>query len=272
MIEKIGYLGPAGTYSHVAATGFAQDTGADSCKIIAYPSFPALMCALKGGECDAVVMPVENTLNGAVVQNLDLLQSTEGVWACAARSVKVEHRLITLKGADYAAIKRIYSHEQALAQCGRYLFENFPSAELITTQSTAESVTRLKNGDEAAIAGGQCAAEGLQLSDGCISDEPDNYTQFLLVTRGSVPDDRKSSDIFFSFTCQHRSGALYETLSSLAESGINMNKIESRPIKDRTGEFRFFIEIEGDYSAPSMKKALATLAQRSTSLKIIGCY
>lgn len=272
MIEKIGYLGPQGTYSHIAATGFAEDRGEGDCDIIAYPSFPALMCALKSGECDGIVMPVENTLNGAVVQNLDLLQSTDGVWACASRSVKVEHRLITLKGADLCGIKKIYSHEQALAQCAKYLFENFRNAELITTPSTAESVKKLSDFGEAAIAGGQCASEGLWLSDECISDEPNNFTQFLLVTRGEVPGGIKSHKIFFSFTCLHEAGALYSALSVLSVGGINMTKIESRPIKDRTGEFRFFIEIEGDYSSPAIRTALKTLAEKSTSLKIIGCY
>lgn len=271
MIGKIGYLGPQGTYSHIAAEGFARDVGGD-CAIAAYPSFPALMCALKEGGCDAAVMPVENTLNGAVVQNLDLLQSAGGVWACACRSVKVEHRLITLKGADLKGIKKIYSHEQALAQCAGYLFKNFRDAELITTSSTAESVKKLSRQDEAAIAGGQCAAEGLTLSDGCISDEPCNYTQFLLVKRGAVKEDAKSERIFFSFTCPHEAGALYSMLSVFSEGGINMTKIESRPIKDRAGEFRFFIEIEGDYSDPAMKAALRTLAGRATSFKVIGCY
>ncbi len=272
MTGKLGYLGPEGTYSHIAATGFKNGGEWSGGEAVAYPSFPALMCALKSGECGAIVMPVENTLNGAVVQNLDLLQSTPGVWACASRQVLVEHRLITLKGADRGAIKKIYSHEQALAQCAGYLFKNFRGAELIATPSTAESVKRLKNPDEAAIAGGQCAAEGLELSEESIADEPNNFTQFLLVTRGEVPETVKSRNIFFSFTCLHEAGALYSTLSVLADRGINMTKIESRPIKDKAGEFRFFIEIEGDYSNPAMRKTLEELAGKSTSLKILGCY
>lgn len=272
MTGKLGYLGPEGTYSHIAAKNFCDMGKWSGGALVAYPSFPLLMCALIGGECDGAVMPVENTLNGAVVQNLDLLQATAGVWACASHSVKVEHRLITLKGADRNNIKKIYSHEQALAQCAVYLFKNFRGAELITTSSTAESVKKLKEKTEAAIAGGQCMAEGLELSDDCISDEPNNFTQFLLVTRGEVKTTQKSRKIFFSLTCPHEAGALYSTLSVLADRGINMTKIESRPIKDRTGEFRFFIEIEGDYSNPAMRKTLEELSGKSTSLKILGCY
>lgn len=266
-METIGYLGPQGTYSQLAANaidGVSQK--------IAYPSFPLLFSALKSGEVDGVVLPVENTLNGAVVQNLDLLQSAEDVWACRSVRVRVEHRLITLKGAPLSGIKRIFSHEQALGQCANYLFKNFRNAKLITTSSTAESVKMLKDVSDAAIAGSQCAAEGLQISAETVADEPNNYTTFLLVVGGTPQPNLHSGKIFFAVTCLHEAGALYKLLSVLAEDGINLTKIESRPIKDREGEFRFFIEIDGDYADDNMQKTLDRLRALSTSLKILGCY
>lgn len=266
-METIGYLGPQGTYSHLAANAIDGDS-----QKIAYPSFPLLFSALKSGEVNGVVLPVENTLNGAVVQNLDLLQSSEGIWACRSVKVKVEHRLITLKGAPLSGIKRIFSHEQALGQCANYLFDNFRNARLITTSSTAESVKMLESPADAAIAGSQCVAEGLQMSSETISDEPNNYTSFLLVVKGVPQADVKTEKIFFAVTCKHESGALYKLLSVLAEDKINLTKIESRPIKDRAGEFRFFIEIDGDYSNAEMQKTLNKLRGFSTSLKILGCY
>ncbi|MGN1373606.1 MAG: prephenate dehydratase [Candidatus Coproplasma sp.] len=266
-MQKLGYLGPKGTYSHLAALSFGE-----GCTLVGYSSFPSLISALTQGELDSIVLPVENTLNGAVVQNLDLLQSTEGIWACGFKKIKVEHRLITLKGAPLSGIKTIYSHEQALAQCAKYLFTHFPDARLIATASTAESVNNLTSEDVAAIAGSQCADERFELSEKTISDEPNNYTSFLLVVRGTPEETHKSSKIFFSVTCLHESGALFKLLSVLAEAGINMTKIESRPIKDKDGEFRFFIEFDGDYSDADMQKTLEELRKKSTSLKILGCY
>lgn len=266
-MEKIGYLGPQGTYSHLAA--MAMD---DCCQKIAYQSFPLLFAALKSGEVDGVVLPVENTINGAVVQNLDLLQSTENIWACRSVKVRVEHRLITLKGAPLGGIKRIFSHEQALGQCANYLFNNFRTAKLITTQSTAESVKMIQSMSDAAIAGSQCVGEGLQASEKTVADEPNNYTSFLLVVKGQPQTDVKTEKIFFAVTCLHEAGALCKLLSVLAARGVNLTKIESRPIKDREGEFRFFIEIDGDYSSEKTQSTFAELRKQSTSLKILGCY
>lgn len=266
-MQKLGYLGPKGTYSHLAALSLGAD-----CTQIAYPSFPSLFSALTCGELDSIVLPVENTLNGAVVQNLDLLQSTESIWACRYVKIRVDHRLITLKGAPLSGIKKIYSHEQALAQCADYLYKNFPNAQLIATPSTAESVKNLISADVAAIAGTQCAGDGLELSDTTISDEPNNFTSFLLVKRGAPSKEQKSNKVFFSATCLHESGTLVSLLSVLANEGINMTKIESRPIKNKDGEFRFFIEIEGDYSSPKMQQTFNLLRSKSTSIKILGCY
>lgn len=266
-MQKIGYLGPKGTYSYLAALSVGA-----GCTLVGYPSFPLLIASLTCGEVDKIVLPVENTLNGAVVQNLDLLQSTEGIWACGSTKIKVEHRLITLKGAARSGIKTIYSHEQALAQCSNYLYKNFPNARLIATASTAESLKNLTSYDVAAIAGSQCADDRFDLSDDIISDETNNYTCFLTVVRGAPETGYKSSKIFFSATCLHESGALFKLLSVLADAGINLTKIESRPIKDKDGEFRFFIEFDGDYSDSNMQNTLDKLRQKSTSLKILGCY
>ncbi len=144
---KTGYLGPEGTYSSLAANKLCADS-----RLIAYPSFFTLFAALKSGEVGAIVLPIENTLNGAVTQNLDLLQETEGVYAKAACAVKIEHHLITATGCDKSKIKRIYSHPQALAQCAKYLALNFPQAKLLETASTAESLDKIKSEEDACIA------------------------------------------------------------------------------------------------------------------------
>lgn len=267
MNKKVGYLGPKGTYSECAAEALA-----DGGELCAYPNFPEIFKALASDEIDGAVIPIENTVNGAVTQNLDLLQRAEGVYASAAYVKKIDHRLITLKGADKSGIKRIYSHSQALGQCSAYLAENFPSVKLLATSSTAGSVEMIKNAEDAAIAGAHMCREGYEASPFNISDERNNCTTFLYISKKAPDQARHTSRVFISVTCRHEVGGLLKLLTVLSDHGINMTKIESRPIKDRPGEFRFFIEMEGDYASPDMRRALAQLEKMASSLKLLGCY
>lgn len=122
---KTGYLGPEGSYSYLAAKKITPSNA-----LIAYDSFPSVMQALTRGEVDCTVIPVENSLNGGVIQNIDLLQATPDVIAVEEGIIKIEHRLATLVGADKRYIKRIYSHRQALDQCAKYLFKISPPRSL----------------------------------------------------------------------------------------------------------------------------------------------
>lgn len=267
MNGKIGYLGPYGSYSRLAAEKLGGGKIAQP-----YGSFYLLMRALLDGAVDHIVLPIANTLNGGVTQNIDLLQSTEGVIAVAECFIRIDHRLVTLPEADLGEITAVYSHPQALGQCAKFLAENLPQAKQIETPSTAGSIHMVKTVRDAAIVGSHCAAEGLRVSAESISDEKKNYTQFLLVQRGKMPEDKSSEKIYFSVTCRHEPGALVDLLGILREYRLNMTKIESRPIKEKVGEYRFFIEMEADYAAPKVKSALADVTARSNSFKLIGCY
>lgn len=261
----VGYLGPEGSYSQVAAQTFDKDAVLKD-----YATFPELFSALSSGECDYIAVPIENSLNGGVLQNIDLLQSHENVIAVEECVVNIDHRLATLKGAKKSQIKRVYSHRQALAQCGDYLSRNFPHAELIATTSTAASLKLIKDKTEAGIVGAHARCEGFELSEENIADEKTNLTHFLLVKRGGVEDIASSRKIFFSATCNHKPGELLDMLALIRE--LNMTKIESRPIKNRPGEYRFFIEIEADISREDTRKILDKVAKTARSFKLLGCY
>lgn len=265
-MEKIGYLGPEGSYSFVAAKAMRPQAA-----LVAFSSFPLVMGSLVSGNTDGTVIPIENSLNGGVMQNIDLLQYTENVCAVEEYTVKIDHRLVTVAGADLKGIKRIYSHSQALAQCAGYLYENFPSAELISTASTAASLDMLKSPSDAAIAGAHSRREGLTLSDKNIADEENNFTHFLLIRRGEVPK-LPSRRIFFSAECPNKSGALLTLLNLISAHGINMTKLQSRPIKNSPEQYRFFIEIEGDYSSSATRAALEDIKASANSFKLLGCY
>lgn len=263
---KCAYLGPCGSYSHLAATKMRP-----SDELFPYGNFRAVISAVKNGECDCAVIPIENTVNGGVLQNMDLLQASEDVIAVEETTLPIDHRLATLNGAT-GAVTRVYSHEQPLAQCSGYLAANFPSAQLIATSSTAASLDMVKTFSDAAIVGAHVEREGIVLSEENISDSKSNFTHFLLVRRGKVDKNVSSSKIYFSVTCMHASGALLDILEPMRAGGLNMTKIQSRPIKDRAGEYRFFIEVEGNYADGAVRKVLEGVKNSAKSLKLLGAY
>ncbi len=264
---KCAYLGPCGSYSHLAATRMRP---AD--ELIAYGNFRAVISAVETGECNCAVIPIENTLNGGVLQNIDLLQAAEGVVAVEEAALPLDHRIATLKGAEYSGISRIYSHEQPLAQCAEHIAKCFPSAQLIATSSTAASLDMVKTVSDAAIVGAHVKNEGIVLSKENISDGKNNFTDFLLIKRGSINATKQSSKIYFSVTCLHASGALLDILEPMSAGGLNMTKIQSRPIKDRAGEYRFFIEVEGNYADEKVRKVLDGVKNSAKSFKLLGAY
>lgn len=265
-MEKVGYLGPDGSYTRLAAMRLCGNA-----RLVPYESFAQGFKKLKNAELDAIVIPIENALNGGVVQNIDLLQTSEAV-AVRECTVKIDHRLATLESADASKVKRIYSHQQALEQCGKYLAEHYPDAEFLPTFSTAAGLDKIVSEQDACIAGSHIIREGIKLSNECISDEKRNFTRFLLVRRGTVDADFKSGKIYFSLTCKNRVGALSALLAPIAVNGLNMTRIESRPIKDKPDEYRFFIETEGDYSSPEVRKTLDSVKAAANDFKLLGCY
>lgn len=266
-MERVAYLGPEGSYSHLAAKKFRPQ--AEAC---AYASFAQTVQAVAAGECSLAAVPIENSVNGAVNQNLDLLQAAQGIFAFEECDVRIEHRLALLKGADKGNIKRIFSHSQALEQCAGFLNKNYPAAELIAAASTSASLKLLKSPTDACIVGAHTRAAGIELLPGNIADEDSNVTHFLLLKRGA-PDPRVSCrKIYFSATCLHVPGALLRLLEPLQAGGVNLTKIESRPIKERPGEYRFFIEIEGDYASEPVRRVLDGVGKQSLSLRVLGTY
>ena len=264
---KTGYLGPEGSYSHLASKKMTPNGVA-----VAYDSFPLLFRALTECEVDCIVIPIENSLNGEVTQNVDLLQGTQGIVAVEECIIKIEHRLAILEGADFTDVKRIYSHRQALDQCAKYLFENFPKASLFATASTSASLDMVKTKEDACIVGAHTQREGIVLTDKNISDFEGNITNFLKVVRGTVDEDKPTKKIYFSVTCPNVPGSLIKLLQRVYAHGLNMSKLQSRPIKDRPNEFAFFIEIECDYSKAEVKRAVEDIKSVALSFKMLGTY
>ena len=175
----VSYLGPKGSYSSLAAKALAPEARELPCG-----SFYAAADALERGVADCAVRPVENTLQGAVTQNLDLLYASPDLFAVREYLLKIEHRLIAKEGAKLSDIRRVFSHEQAILQCGKFIAQNLPQAKIVCTDSTMQSVSRIAEAGDAGIVGSHVRAEGLSFIGENIADEPKNFTHFLLIKKG----------------------------------------------------------------------------------------
>ena len=280
---KIAFLGPEGSYSHLAAKAFLESeasagkesTSWDEC--IPFRNFPEVLAAVESGKVDAAALPIENTLQGGVSQNLDLLQSKEDLYAVKEYILRIEHRLIHKEGVPLSQIGRVYSHRQALDQCMDFLSKEMPFAALREAESTAFGITKAMeddSGKSAAIAGAHAThlRSGFVLGEECISDVKNNFTHFLLVKKGEEALPETSSRVFFSAVCSHRPGSLVELLQIIAKHGINMTKIESRPVKNSPGEYRFFIEADCDLGSKEVKEMLENIKANTLECKLIGAY
>lgn len=262
---KASCLGPAGSYSELAARELCK-----GCEIVLCHSFSDAVSLLVGGEADCAVLPVENSLNGGVLPVLDLLAGAD-IFGEEEYMLPIDHRLATLEGVRREDIKTVYSHEQALGQCAQYLHENFPSAALIATASTAESVSRLDR-TSAGIVGAHVKREGLVLSAENIADNKQNFTRFLRVVRGDEGRARRSSMVFLCAECAHQPGSLLGLLAIFYRYGLNLTRIESRPLKDSFGQYRFFIEFAGDIASAKIREALSEVKAYCTAFKLLGAY
>lgn len=264
---RVSYLGPDGSYSSLAAKELVPAGEGVACG-----SFYAAVQALLSGEADCAVLPVENTLQGAVTQNLDLLYAHTELFAVREYLLKIDHRLIAKEGTSLSDIRRLFSHEQAILQCGKFIAQNLPQVQIVYTDSTMQSISRISEAGDAGIVGSHVQAEGLAFIGGNIADEPKNFTHFLLIKKGREALPEHSDHIYFAATCPHEPGALVKMLQILAAFDLNMTKIESRPIKNSPGEYCFFIEFKGDIAEPSVQAVVRRLEEYSKNFKLLGCY
>ena len=265
---KIAFLGPEGSYSHLAAQSFLKTESVgekkagewDEC--IPFRNFPEVLGAVESGR---------------VLQNLDLLQLSPELYAVKEAVIRIDHRLVYKEGVKPSEIGRVYSHRQALDQCSKYLIKEMPFASLRETDSTAFGITRAmedETGKSAAIAGAHTEnlRNGFVMSEECISDEKNNFTHFLLVKKGADALPETSERIFFSAVCPHRKGSLVELLQVIAKYDINMTKIESRPVKERPGNFRFFIEADCDVGDEKVQEMISAIRKNTLECKLLGAY
>lgn len=280
---KIAFLGPEGSYSHVAAQVFLKTEGgkkrhaSDWDECIPFRNFPEVFAAVQTERVDAAVVPIENSLQGGVLQNLDLLQSYEDLYAVKETVIRIDHRLVYKEGRKITEIGRVYSHRQALDQCSGFLTKEMPFASLRDAESTAFGLARAmedESGKSAAIVGSHTEnlRKGFVMSQESITDEKNNFTHFLLIKKGKATLPEHSERVYFSAVCPHHPGSLVELLSIIAKYGVNMTKIESRPVKNKVGDYRFFIEADCDIAAEEVQSLLKEIQIHTLECKLLGAY
>ena len=268
---RLAYLGPVGTYGEQAAKQLAALAGLEA-TFIPQPGIQAVIRALSEGDCEAAVVPVENSVEGGVTSCLDALWMYPDLVICHGLVLPIRHAL--LGSGPLEGISEVLSHPQALAQCPQWLANHLPGALQLPTSSTAEAA-RLVRGSRfrAAIASLEAAREhGLEVIAYPINDVVGNCTRFLLLRRKPFAGDSgPHASLAFSLKA-NSPGALLEALGCFAKEGLNMSRIESRPSKRSMGEYIFFVDLDLNQGMPPLDRAMAALTPHCEQLVLFGVY
>ena len=273
---RLGYLGPAGTFSEEAVR---SATDAAQAKLVALPTVRDTVMAVHDGDVERAVVPIENALEGPVGVTLDTLADDgTDVEIVGEVVIAVSPCLIARDGTALEEIERVVSHPQATSQCSRFLRERLPRAVVATADSTAEAV-RIVAAEPApwAALGSRRAAElyGARVLAENVEDEPGNATRFVWLAReGEQPDPAVPSKTSLAFwgAGDTSPGWLVRCLSEFAFRGVNLTKIESRPLRARLGHYRFFVDCEGDAREGPVAEAVGGLRKHCEQVKILGSY
>ena len=241
------------------------------------PTWRECMEAVKYGNADYAVLPIENSNAGIVADVYDLLQEYDN-YIIAETYVKIEHLLLGLPGTDLENVTAVYSHPQGLMQCDRFLdtHKDWQRISQANTALAAKMIFQEHNKTHVAIASKEAAElYGLDILKRGITDQEGNTTRFVIVTntRKFVKNAQKMSIVFET---ANEAGTLYNLLSHIIYNGLNMNKIESRPIEGNVAgkrwNFRFFVDFTGNIDDPRVMNALRGIEEEAESIKLLGNY
>ena len=273
MRKQVAYLGPQGTYAEKAAHILSKLSNYDSPIFVPCKGLHSVIKSIASKNCDAAVVPIENSVEGGVTATLDALWKFPNISISKAIVLPIKHALISSGELGY--ISEVLSHPQALAQCSEWLTENLPEAILLPTNSTSEAVNMVKGSSFRAAIGSKSLVgiEGLKELAFPINDVLGNCTRFVLLTEDRCNNKANIASFAFSLL-SNEPGALLKALSYIEELGFNMSKIESRPSKRELGEYVIYIDVEINEknnieSFELLKKRVKPLCEH---LIDFGCY
>jgi prephenate dehydratase len=273
---RIAYLGPAGTFTE-DALGEAIPSGAF--EPLRTASIHDAILAVERGEAERALVPIENSIEGSVRPTLDTLAfEVDSVTIVGEHDYRVRVHMIAREGVGAEEVEAVLSHPQPLAQCARFLRENLPAVELRSVSSTAAAVRMVSESQRPwAALGARAAAElyGCALLREGIEDEADNVTRFVWIAPAGTAvegeGDWKTSLVFSELGEDHP-GALVDALGEFSARGINLTRIESRPLRQGLGRYMFFCDLEGAESDPPVAEAIERLRGKAESVRVLGTY
>ncbi len=263
---RIAYLGPQGSFSHLAATGkFGQSVEYEPVNLIR-----SVFDEVSREHADFGVVPIENSVGGGVIDTLDALFETD-VQICAEINRSIHHNLLAL--CALKDVQRVYSKPEVFAQCSRWLGETGLAAKTIPVASTSSAAELARKEAGSAAIGSTLAAELYELTIVCdnVEDTTHNVTRFFVIGRkptGRTGDDKTS----LAFTTKDEPGALVNVLLALREPGVNMSFIESRPSKKRNWEYYFFVDVKGHQAEAHVQQAIEAARKHCLRLNVLGSY
>lgn len=265
---RVVFQGAEGAYSQAAMIQYFGE-GVNCFHV---DTFRDAMLAIDEGSADFAVLPIENSSAGIVSEIYDLLVEFEN-YIVGEQIIPINHCLLGCAGTKISDIKTVYSHAQSLMQSAHYLQEKgWQQISMKNNAFAAQKIAEDKNPTEAAIASEYAAkVYGLEILEKGVNDLKENSTRFIIITNQKV-FSKDASKISLCFEVNHESGALYHALSHLIYNGLNMTKIESRPLEGRNWEYRFFVDFEGNMEDSAVKNALRGLREETRNMKILGNY
>ncbi len=275
-IENIYYLGPDGSNTHNAMLKFLELSSIRVNNKVAQKSIKSAIENLEKDSSSICILPIENSIEGIVRETIGnfLDINDDEIQIQGEITLPIKHMLLS-KSKDKTTIRKIYSHPQALAQCSKFLYQQFPNAELKEVSSTSYAAQKVSTEDDnsiAAIANETCAQLfDLNILSNDINDEKDNKTRFYILGRGSVCCENTGKTSIILST-KNYPGALCDVLQIFSKHGLNLTYIDSRPSKRKLGEYLFFVEIDGLKTDENVKTAINELMNFVDFFKILGFF
>ena len=269
---KLGFLGPQGTFSHNAAIEYSKEK--PEYQLIEYNTIPELMLAVSEGALTEAIVPIENSLEGAVTSTLDMFVADLAIYIKAEIIIPISLNLLVKAGTTTSQIKEILSHPQPFGQSRKYLTANFSNVDMRPVASTAAAAEEVSKSDgQLAALGSELAGElyGLTVLARDIQHGKNNFTRFVVISQEkAVNTSHDKTAIVFS--TGDEPGSLYRILDILNIWDVNMTRIESRPSKEQLGKYIFYVDIVGNQEEADIRDALAMVRRKTSFFKVLGSY
>ena len=267
---RLAFLGPPGTFSEEAALRYDPEA-----RLVAFHTISAAVAAVDRGDADEAVVPIENSLEGAVTETLDILIRDEQLFVRSEIVLPVEHLLLVRPGTQADAIERIISHPQSLAQCRGFVEKCYPEAQIEAALSNSAAVEEMMKREATAAIGNRRSAElyGAEALAEGIQDRESNVTRFVVLSHEDhEPTGDDKTSVAFAFAMEDRPGLLVSALEEFSSRGINLSKIESRPSKERLGVYVFLTDLDGHRSEEPLAESLAEVRRKCSYFRVLGSY